>query len=136
MKSSNPILLIGLSGAFLFGCSGSGSDIAGPDNIPYVRESSHVAIGDTFEISERVCVCTPYHLEMLGIWNEDCIDLVEYSEESSGSPDPGFVGGSTRYTWKYLAAKSGLVICQLGWVSERSGTAKIKTYYILIKGGG
>lgn len=133
MRSSNTILLIGLFVASLLGCSESEPGISGPDNTSYTREYIHVALGDTFEISEKECGCTPYHLEMLRISNEDCVDLVEYTTEHFGSSDPFFIGGSTLHTWKYLAKKRGYVICQLGWVSQRSGTAKIKTYYIDIK---
>jgi hypothetical protein len=133
MKSSNLILVIGLFVASLSGCSESDPGISGPDNHSFIRQDMHVDLGDTFEISEKECGCTEYHLEILRIYNEDCIDLVDYTTEHLGSSDPDFVGGSTLHTWKYLAKKRGYVICQLGWVSRRSGTAAIKTYYIDIK---
>lgn len=119
--------------AFQSGCSESDPDNSGPERAQYIREDIIVELGTCFEISEKECGCTEYHLEILWVYNEECIELVEYSTEHTGSSDPGWVGGSTIHTWKFLTKKRGTVIYQFGWVSRRSGIATIKTYYIGIK---
>lgn len=133
MKSSILFLLIGLFVAFMSGCSENDPGVSAPERTQVTREDIVVDLGTCFEISEKECGCTEYHLEVLRIYNENRIELVEYNTEHTGRSDPGWVGGSTIHTWKYLAKKRGPVIYQFGWISRRSGTAEIKTYYIYIR---